>query len=196
MKAIPPGKWIWYGHAGHFICGRWCRFHLATKVGKYLVSTVGEYWPERAVREIHAQVHDPAWLIENGQLLGDEFDNAYMKRFGYEEIGMDRKFETMVFVAGRPCRIPDCNCGLPTIYSSEIDMQSYSIAGEAAAGHIDLCFKWANPTEDMIEQGKEGVRQSQRSKRWWEEYKKDQRPFLDAIKERLGDTGWPKSEEV
>lgn len=40
---INANEWEWFGNAAHFICGRWCRFHLATKVGKYLISTVGEY---------------------------------------------------------------------------------------------------------------------------------------------------------
>ena len=46
-NAIPQSEWIWYGNAGHFIGGRDCVFHLTTKVGKYLVSTVGEYYPKR-----------------------------------------------------------------------------------------------------------------------------------------------------
>ncbi len=34
--------WVWMGHAAHFICGDRCSFHLATYVGGYIVSTVGE----------------------------------------------------------------------------------------------------------------------------------------------------------
>lgn len=34
---------IHYGHAGHFICADRCLFHLCTKVGRYLVSSVGSY---------------------------------------------------------------------------------------------------------------------------------------------------------
>ena len=34
----------WYGNAGHLIVSGKCRFHLCTEVGKYLVSTVGEYY--------------------------------------------------------------------------------------------------------------------------------------------------------
>ena len=40
---INQSEWKWYGNAGHFICGHLCRFHLTTEVGRYLVSTVGEY---------------------------------------------------------------------------------------------------------------------------------------------------------
>jgi hypothetical protein len=40
---IPVHNWKWFGSAAHFICGRWCRFHLATQVGRYLISTVGEF---------------------------------------------------------------------------------------------------------------------------------------------------------
>jgi hypothetical protein len=37
--------WIWFGSPGHFIGGASCRFHMATQVGRYLVSTVGDYYP-------------------------------------------------------------------------------------------------------------------------------------------------------
>lgn len=36
---------IWYGNAGHLCVSNYCRFHLCTEVGDYLVSTVGEYYP-------------------------------------------------------------------------------------------------------------------------------------------------------
>jgi hypothetical protein len=94
----------WFGHAGHFILGHRCRFHLCTQVGKYLVSTVGELWHERGSREIHARIVDPAWFDANRHRLGDDFDAAYFKRFGYDAIGCDRKYETMVFKAGARCR--------------------------------------------------------------------------------------------
>ncbi len=135
--------WRWFGHAGHFICSRDCQFHLATQVGQYLVSTVGEYWPPRRVREIHAEVHDPAWLAENDERLGDDFDAAYMKRFGFEEIGYQRLYETMVFRAGKPCTDPKCNCGLPAIDGSELDFAGYNGARAATEGHLALCRKWA-----------------------------------------------------
>lgn len=136
-------RWKWFGHAGHFICGHKCRFHLCTQVGKYLVSTVGEYWPERSSREIHASVYDPVWLAANRHRLGDDFDHAYMKRFGYKTVGCDRKFETMVFRAGAPCKVKDCECGLPGIDGSELDFAGYNDAGSATRGHVKLCRKWA-----------------------------------------------------
>jgi len=42
---IQKSEWYWLGYAGHFIGASDCRFHLATIVGKYLVSTVGDYHP-------------------------------------------------------------------------------------------------------------------------------------------------------
>ena len=57
------------GHAAHFICGNRCRFHLATYVGKFIVSTVGEL-PE----------------------LGKDNNN-------FQEIGFGRLYETYVFKA-------------------------------------------------------------------------------------------------
>lgn len=38
-------KWKWYGYAGHFIGGKSCAYHLSTRVGHFLVSTVGDYYP-------------------------------------------------------------------------------------------------------------------------------------------------------
>jgi hypothetical protein len=141
--AVAADRWVWFGHAAHFICGRWCQFHMATQVGRYLVSTVGEYWPDRKVREIHAQVHDPDWLLKNARLMGDEFDAAYMKRFGFETIGCDRKYETMVFKAGEPCTSKGCGCGLPTIDDSELDFVGSNDAKTATEGHRAMCRKWA-----------------------------------------------------
>jgi hypothetical protein len=93
-------EWIWMPHPGHLIVANKCQFHLATYLPSgYLVSTVGEYWPERSVREIHAEVHDPKWHAENNHLRGYNYDYAYRKRFGFEDIGADRKYETMVFKA-------------------------------------------------------------------------------------------------
>lgn len=40
------GKIIkYFGNAGHLCVSSQCRFHICTQVGKYLISTVGEYFP-------------------------------------------------------------------------------------------------------------------------------------------------------
>lgn len=36
----------WYGYAGHFIGGKNCAYHLSTRIGKHLISTVGHYLPK------------------------------------------------------------------------------------------------------------------------------------------------------
>ena len=133
-------KWIWMGHAGHFICADKCQFHLNTYVGKYIVSTVGELWPDRAVREIHAKVHNPKWLSENIHLKGDEFDHAYFKEFGYEGIGCDRTYETMVFKAKKT---KDKCCPYVMVSGSNLDEDLYNNADDATVGHYRLCKKWS-----------------------------------------------------
>jgi len=45
-------NWIWMPHAGHLCVSNDCRFRLNTYVGKYIVSTVGEYFIGDKVREI------------------------------------------------------------------------------------------------------------------------------------------------
>jgi len=48
---IMRGRWQWFGLPGHFIGGNKCRFHLCTRVGKYLVSTVGDYYDSNGERQ-------------------------------------------------------------------------------------------------------------------------------------------------
>lgn len=124
-NTIPADKWQWFGHAAHFICGAWCRFHMATKVGDYLVSTVGLYVHPRHSSSEGAEA---AWLKAN--------PNG-------ERIGCDRFYETFVFKAGAPCKVEGCNCGLPSIDGSEIDTLSANDAGTARENHMKLCRKWA-----------------------------------------------------
>jgi hypothetical protein len=117
--------WEWFGHAGHFICGRWCRFHLCTKAGLWLVSTVGQYVHPR--HSAGSERAESEWLRRN--------PNG-------EEIGAGRFYETMVFRAGEPCRARGCGCGLPEISGSEVDMAGYLTAAAAAKGHVAMCQKW------------------------------------------------------
>lgn len=134
-------KWIWMPHAGHFICSKDCRFHLNTYVGKYIVSTVGEMWGDRIVREIHAKVYDPRWLSENAHRKGSDFDYAYMKKFGYQEIGCGRTYETMVFKA-KQNKEHGC-CPYIMANTNHLDINVYNTAKEAYEGHLKLCKKWA-----------------------------------------------------
>jgi len=135
---VPPQNWRWYGNHGHFICGWWCRFHLATKVGPWLISTVGQYLPEEASRESIAGARGITLEGRGDARLAD-----FMKKVGYDEIGVGRTFETMVFRAGRPCSSDECGCGLPTTNGHELDFRPYNRAGEATRGHMAMCRKWA-----------------------------------------------------
>jgi hypothetical protein len=136
---IPESEWRWFGSAGHLIVAIDCRFHLCTQVGDYLVSTVGEYFPDEAVREILAQTRGVAL---EGQ--GDYRRADYMKKVGFEEIGYGRTYETMVFrTTGDVCAVPGCGCGLPKVDWREVDTDGYTTAGAATLGHMALCRKYA-----------------------------------------------------
>lgn len=131
--------WQWFGNAGHFICGTFCRFHLCTLVnGKYLVSTVGQYFPDAPVREALAQSRG-FHLKEQGDAREYEWLD---KNGGYESIGYKRTYETMVFRVkdGKFC---DCGCNIPRIIPRELDMQPYNDARAASEGHMLLCKKWS-----------------------------------------------------
>lgn len=43
MKSIPPERWKWFGHAAHLCVAQDCRFHMVTAIGRYVVSSVGDY---------------------------------------------------------------------------------------------------------------------------------------------------------
>lgn len=135
---IPKSEWKWFGTPGHLIVAQYCRFHLCTQVGKYLVSTVGEYVPPDGVREILAKSRG---IVLEGR--GDARESDWVRKVGYEEIGCGRTYETMVFEAGGPCERPGCDCGLPEISGSETDFRGYSVRGDATTGHYEMCEKWA-----------------------------------------------------
>lgn len=99
---------------------------MATQVGPWLVSTVGEY-----VHPMHSggrEVDENAWLVAHP--MG-------------EEIGCGRFFETMVFLAGEACAVSGCDCGLPENSGSSLDFDGYQTRGEATQGHLAMCDKWA-----------------------------------------------------
>lgn len=126
--------WIWYGHAGHLIVSASCRFHLLTWVNGYIVSTVGEYFPDREIRRCMKSDDD-----ELRGLKGDDFDHKYFKKYGFEEIGCERKYETMVFIAKK------CDCGCdeykPAYYDC-LDFKGYNTSKEASQGHYEFCETW------------------------------------------------------
>lgn len=132
-------NWIWMPHPGHFICGFDCRFHLTTMVGKYIVSTLGEYFPDEGTREIHAECSK---IKLEGR--GDERRSDFLKKIGYIEIGCGRKYETMVFKAVKETE-PSC-CPYRMDSGSNVDFDGYNEPEEAFAGHMKMCNKWSKKT--------------------------------------------------
>jgi hypothetical protein len=134
-------NWIWMPHPGHFICAAYCRFHLTTCVGDYLVSTVGEWVPDASVRELLAQSNG---IVLEGK--GDAREADYMRKMGFHEIGAGRRYETMVFAARKA---DDECCPWRMADSTELDFDGYNDAGAARLGHLALCEKWSHPHPGM-----------------------------------------------
>jgi hypothetical protein len=152
--------WIWMPHAGHLVIGDMCKFRLNTYVNGYIVSTVGEYWPDEAVRRIYLDTrrkYPKLEIAEDGKVIsktqlndenielikslkGDHFDEVYLKFFGYEEVGLNRLYESMVFKA-RESKDTPC-CPWVTDSGGILDMQGYNDPKEAFDGHVALCEKW------------------------------------------------------
>lgn len=107
--------WIFQGYAGHFIGAPDCLFHLSTTIGKYIVSTVGNYRPYRNARGIN----------EIGKI---------------QEIGHKRFYETMVFLK-KKC---NCGCGFWVAKDGKtLDFEGYNTPQEAQKGHYKYCKKWS-----------------------------------------------------
>jgi|SRR6266853_2466893 len=135
-------QWVWMPHAAHFICGNDCRFHLATYVGDYIVSTVGEYLPDSEVREIIASVKKIKLEGRGDIRLAD-----FMKKCGYQDLGVDRKYETMVFKGRKQDKHKCCPYRIEDY--TEIDCNGYNKAEDAYKGHLELCEKWGlNPPKE------------------------------------------------
>lgn len=127
---IEQSDWEWFGDPGHFICAQWCRFHLCTKVGRYIISTVGAYVHPRHSKG--SESTDSDWLRRN---------------WPGADIGLGRKYETMVFEAGERCDSGECGCRMPTITGEELACDGYNKPGEAATGHLKMCLKYAQEEE-------------------------------------------------
>ena len=71
---------------------------------------------------------------------GDERLADYMRKVGHEDIGSNRKYETMVF----PSRKSGDKC-CPYVAKdwSNVDFDSYNSAEDAFSGHYKMCLKWA-----------------------------------------------------
>lgn len=115
---ISQSKWTWDGHAAHLIVGSKCQFHLATRVGDFIVSTVGEY----------RQSPVPG-IRPDG--TGDYAE--------FTTIGVGRLFETFVFRASGD--------GFGEVDAwDEIDTEIANDHDTATANHMKMCRKWARRT--------------------------------------------------
>ncbi len=118
--SVPIDRWIWQGAPGHFICAERCRYHLATVVGPWLVSTVGEYY---------VKAND-----ESPTPIGVE-------RF-YET--MVFRAERARCIRDGPT---GASCGERHMLSARnLDFAAANSRKEAQAAHMRMCRKWARKT--------------------------------------------------
>lgn len=139
--------WIWMPHPAHLCVAHWCRFHLATYVNGHVISTVGEYFPDSSSRRgmLEWELKSPFNRKNKEEIektlsqQGDAFDRYYLHFFDYDDIGCNRKYETMVFAAER--RVDEC-CPYDALVEFNVDMMGYNCPGEATKGHYAMCEKF------------------------------------------------------
>lgn len=113
------------GCAGHLIVARYCRWKRHTQVGKYRVSSIGDYYsPDLDSRERNATKRTTIGA------------------------GDDAWFETMVFeTTDRPVEGGE-GCGCMEVKDwSELDGERYATAGDAQAGHERYVAKYLEKAE-------------------------------------------------
>ncbi len=128
--------WTWMPHPTHFICSNYCRFVLATEVGGYIISTVGEYVPDSNLRDVLAGCRG---ITLKGK--GDERERDWIKKNGFENLsGEGQTYETMVFSS---LKTKNNECCPYQIVLPDVDSRRYKYAGDAYKGHLKLCEKWS-----------------------------------------------------
>lgn len=119
----PISEWIWDGHAAHLFVSEDCQFHMATRIGNYIISTVGEYLPKGEGKTRFTPPMDG--------VVPDGVDYSV-----YKEVGLHRLFETYVFHAKGE--------GMGNISDwGEIDSLPANDHDTARKNHMDLCKKYA-----------------------------------------------------
>ena len=75
---------------------------------------------------------------------GDARKADYMKKIGFEDLGYQIKYETMVFkaVPAPEGKEEDC-CPYRMESGAEEDMLGYNNPGDAFRGHMLMCEKWS-----------------------------------------------------
>ena len=121
MTRIPESGWEWFGYPGHLCVASRCQFRMLTRVGKYVISSVGDYFPDF---------------------------NRVPGEFGERETiggsGPDQFFETYVFRSDGT--MEECGC-CPQRDYSEIDSKRTSTATEARDCHKRMCNKYAEVSQ-------------------------------------------------
>lgn len=144
VKMIPKSEWEWYGSPAHLIVADKCRFHMATKIGEFIVSTVGECVPPESMMKNDLLAKG----IKPPIPFGDDGEALYLDTFGFREVGSGRKYETMVF---RVSVVVDCECRMPDHNCSELYMDGYNSCGDAHKGHHRICEELAAGTLELYD---------------------------------------------
>lgn len=115
-------KPIELGCAGHLIVANSCRWKRHTQVGKYRISTIGDYYAP----DLDRIKNDPRATKRDTIGAGD-----------------DSFFETMVFETTDEAASDNDGCGCRAVKDwSELDGERYATAGEAQAGHERYVAKY------------------------------------------------------
>lgn len=130
-------NWTWMPHVDSII-GDDCQFRLCTYVNGYLITTIGEYLPERNILK---SIHPLDNKLQT--LKGDEFDRYFLSKYGYEKIAMGHLYQTQVFIAQKRVEEEDQCCTHHRVKGEYcIESNGYAYAVSATVGHMNLCLEY------------------------------------------------------
>lgn len=109
---IDPKDWKWCGYPAHFCAARWCRYHLTTRVGEFIISTLGDYHPCSEKHEQDTLGAGPEDLYETMVMpvdreegcsvgAGKTWEPELQERFATSEAAEQRHMELCVLYAAK-----------------------------------------------------------------------------------------------
>jgi len=112
---IPQEEWKWFGYPGHLCISNRCGFHMCTRVGNYLISTIGHCF-DKEDKELISLVPKSSDLFETMVFpykhdTEDKFEDAYPAQYNFPQ--------------------------------EEIDFERYTLPDKAIKGHMKFCNKYA-----------------------------------------------------
>ncbi len=80
---IPESQWRWAGYPAHLCVSYMCRWWMCTRIGNYVISSIGHYVPDREKNEMETIGAGPKDFFETMVFEADDLEDPFSWS-GYE----------------------------------------------------------------------------------------------------------------